>query len=72
MDVRLAIRYRVLILVFKWSVWDSKEGHWANGVCILNKVIKFSGMDTTLSQGKVAAILDRIEGWWRRFEGGNR
>jgi hypothetical protein len=45
-----------LVLVFKWSIWDSKEGHWANGVCVLNKVIKFSDMDTTLSQGKVAAI----------------
>jgi len=32
-DVRLAIKYRVFVLVFKWSVWDSKEGHWANGIC---------------------------------------
>jgi hypothetical protein len=62
MDFRLAIKvikYRVL--VFKWLVWDSKEGHWANGVCVLNKVIYISDLDKILSQGKVAEILDRIE-----------
>jgi hypothetical protein len=44
--------------VFKWLFWDSKEGHWANGVCALT-CVSFSDLDKTLTQGKVAEILDR-------------
>ena len=42
-------------------IWNSKEGHWANGVCTVNNGIHISDLDKTVTQGKVAETLDRFK-----------